>query len=565
MVFPGALPRHAGRPSLPPVLNRSVTCLIAATLGVSCSSKSTAPQAYVPPPASTIVQDSGPVQIRRELVLVPGVTPPPNPVGNAATPPAQNMLRITRYRVDADPPLPARAVVVVMPGFLGGAGSVDGIAKSIVRRSTAGNAYEGWAIDRRSNLLEDTWGEDVAEVFHDPDQANDYYFQGDTVQGQTFAGFMTGGQLPWASEWGLATTVGDLRNVLALVPPDQRASRVVLVGHSLGASIVEEYAAWDFDGTPGYSDLAGLVLVDGVAGSEGQTTLPVEQSTYENGGGTAPGGFGQNLGLNSDIRPGNTLFTLPLLGVKVYAAAEYLAMRAHWTGPAIEADAERDSLLSVLLATPQVPAMTDRAVFGFAFNRDSAALSFTAVSCGEPTGGSIGPVTSALGTTIQGPTDPTATYSWIDYDQSTPPGNTSIDDFARAWYEGPQLNFGEWYFTQRLALDPPVAATLVMSPTDWPVATYGLAAEHGRDIDVPILAAACALVGTTTAFDNLQATVKTPASQFQTISQPQLTHLDCVDGTDDPGSDVGKWYDAVQAFVNAATPPGGVELDLTVE
>jgi pimeloyl-ACP methyl ester carboxylesterase len=548
------------------VLNRSVACLVLGVL-VCCSSSSKSPgsQVYAPPPASTVVEDAGPVKIRRELVLVPGVVPPPNPVGNAATPPAQNMLRITRYRVDADPPLPARAVVVVMPGFLGGAGSVDGIAKSIVRRSTSTDAYEGWAIDRRSNLLEDTWGEDVAEVFQDPDQANDYYFQEDTVQGQTFAGFLTGGQLPWASEWGLATTVGDLRNVLALVPEEQRSSRVILVGHSLGASIVEEYAAWDFAGTPGYADLAGLVLVDGVAGNEGQTTLPVTQDVYENGGGTAPGGFGQNIGLVSDIRPGNTLFTLPLLGVKVYAAAEYLAMRAHWTGPAIEADDERDSLLSVLLASPQVPAMTDRAVFGFAFNRDSAALSFTAVSCGEPTGGAIGPVTSALGSTIQAPTDPSATYSWIDYDQSTPPGNTSIDDFARAWYEGPQLNFGEWYFTQRLALDPPAASTLVMAPTDWPVATYGLDAEHGHDIDVPILAAACALVGTTSAFANLQATVKTAPASFQTISQPQLTHLDCVDGTDDPGSDVGKWYDALFAFVNASTPPGGVTLSLTVE
>ncbi|HEY8039757.1 MAG TPA: hypothetical protein VIF15_08195 [Polyangiaceae bacterium] len=539
-------------------MRRSVLLAGTVAVAVACSSKSSGPAPYVPPPASTVVDDRGPVKIRRELVMVPGVTPPPNPVGGAATPPEQNVLRLTRYRVDADPPRSARAIVVVMPGFLGGAGSVDGLAKAVVRRSTDQDAYEAWAVDRRANLLEDTWGEDVAEVRQDPELAHQYYFGGATVEGKTFAGFTTGAQLPWASEWGLATTLGDLRNAIALVPAADRASRVVLVGHSLGASLVEEYAAWDFAGAPGYGDLAGLVLVDGVAGHEGEAQLPVDQKTYETGGAPGPGGIGQSLGLVSDIRAGNTLYTLPLLGIKVYSGAEYLAMRAHWTGGDVEADTDRDQLLSVLLATPHLPAMTDRAAFGFAFNRDSAALSFAAVACGEPSGGPVAPVKSALGSTIQAPSDPGATYGWTDYDQSTPRGNTSIDDFARAWYEGPQLNFGEWYFTQRLVLDPPVASTLVMQGSDWPVSAYGLAATHGRDIGVPVLAAACALVGTTSAFDKLRATVKTDPSKFQTIAQPQLTHLDCVGGTDDPGSDVGKWYDALVAFVSASTPAGGV-------
>src|ERR1039458_4861547 len=129
----------------------------------SSSGGSSGPAVYTTPPASTIIVDSGPVSIRRELVLVPGVTPPPNPVLHKATPAAQNQLRITRYRVDADPPRPARAIVVIMPGFLGRAGSADGVAKAVVRRSTAQDAYEAWAVDRRANLLEDTWGEDVAE------------------------------------------------------------------------------------------------------------------------------------------------------------------------------------------------------------------------------------------------------------------------------------------------------------------------------------------------------------------------------------------------------------------
>ena len=38
---------------------------------------------------------------------------------------------------------------------------------------------------------------------------------------------------------------------------------MVLGGHSLGASLTVAYAAWDFNGKPGYRDLDGLVLIDG--------------------------------------------------------------------------------------------------------------------------------------------------------------------------------------------------------------------------------------------------------------------------------------------------------------
>ena len=38
---------------------------------------------------------------------------------------------------------------------------------------------------------------------------------------------------------------------------------VILGGHSLGASLTAAYAAWDFNGKPGYKDVDGLVLIDG--------------------------------------------------------------------------------------------------------------------------------------------------------------------------------------------------------------------------------------------------------------------------------------------------------------
>ena len=107
-----------------------------------------------------------------------------------------------------------------------------------------------WIEDRREQALEDT------SVFTsgDPQRAQDYYlgFQYRRVAG-TDAKF--------AAEWGLEAP--------ALRPPERRAPRaaggrrVILGGHSAGASSAVAYAAWDFGGRPGYRDIDGLVLIDG--------------------------------------------------------------------------------------------------------------------------------------------------------------------------------------------------------------------------------------------------------------------------------------------------------------
>ena len=242
------------------------------------------PVPYMPPPASTVV-DASPVRIRRDVLHIEVPAPPPNPVAaqNGETPAANNRVRVVRYRVDSDPPQPARAIAVLMPGFLGGAGSFDPLARALVRRSTPDAAIEAWAIDRRANLLEDHHGLDVAEVRGDPELASNYYFGGSELEGRRFAGTLGQAQVAYMSEWGLATTIHDLHAVLDLIPQAQRKGHVVLIGHSLGASMAEEYAAWDFNGRPGYEDLAGLVLVDGTTGTEGSSTVPINKQQYLDG------------------------------------------------------------------------------------------------------------------------------------------------------------------------------------------------------------------------------------------------------------------------------------------
>jgi pimeloyl-ACP methyl ester carboxylesterase len=546
---------------------RQVGAALAAVALVACSSKnnnSSAPTPYVPPPASTVVDDPGPMKIRREISLIDGVTPPPNPNGNKATPAEQNKVRVVRYRVDADPPLPARAIVVMMPGFQAGAGAVDGIARAIVRRSTTGDALEAWAIDRRSNLLEDTWGTDVAEVRQDPQQARDYYWNGKTVEGKTFGGFLAGPESPWASEWGIATTVGDLHNVIAKIPQSDRATRTILLGHSLGGGVATEYAAWDF-GAPGAADLAGLVLVDPVTGNEGKPPSTVDRTLYENGKGpTQPG-------VVADIRNGATFYALPFLGTKALAVAEIVSMASFFSPTSIDVDPDRDSVASVLLSVSGVPKMTNLAAFGVAFDDDSMPIPILQVKCGTLTGGAVGSYQSVLGGKAVHPTDPKATYDWITYDKTNPTENTSLVDFARAWFQGPNLNLGEWYFPQRLSADVGAAITINIADDDWRSSVYGIKAKYGAKIDVPILGVGSYLVTDVAQFDGLKAIAapiraglpsggkaRTDPDAFTATLYPELSHVDVVAGADVPGSKVGAWYDQVTAFVRKATPTGGV-------
>jgi pimeloyl-ACP methyl ester carboxylesterase len=533
------------------------------------------PEAYAPPPASAVVE-SGTVKIRREVFLVPGEAPPPNPdvpKDKGETPAENNFVRVVRYRVDADPPVAARAVFVLMPGFLGGAGSYDSLARAVVRRSKGGESFEAWAIDRRSNLLEDHHGLDVAEVKKDPEAARAYYFDGTEVEKRTFGGFLAGADMLFASEWGIPTTIGDLRRVIDLVPAAERRARVVLVGHSFGATIVEEFAAWDFDGKPGYSDLAGLVLVDGVSGAEGDTTPPVPQDEYENGG---PNGiFGSSPGVKG-IRNGTTYFALPLLGVKVYPVASIASLRAQLSPEEIiEDDVDRDNAFRTLLSLTDMPKMTNRAAAGLAFDDESNGVSFAAVSCGSSKGGALEEYTSLFGSTLVHPSDPTATYDWTEFDAVSPVEHTSLDDITRSWFEGPGLDFAEWYYPYRLSLDGPIASTLVLKQGDFAFDLYGMRAIHGSKMDLPILAAAAGLVPDPASWDKLRGLVQdvpigpdrplagTPRSDeaaFGIIDVHQLTHIDPLSGTDTGKGIVSGWYDSLVAFAVKNTSAGGVSV-----
>ncbi|MEZ4298050.1 MAG: hypothetical protein R3B70_24040 [Polyangiaceae bacterium] len=560
-------------------LARSLLVLLAGGIAACTTEETetnpdTTPKPYEPPPASAVVEE-GAITIRREVFLVDGAEAPPNPdapAGKGETPAENNRVRVVRYRVDGESPAPARAVFVLVPGFLGGAGSYDALARAVVRRSTKDAAFEAWAIDRRANLLEDHHGLDVAEVKSDPELARAYYFDGAEVEGQSFAGFRGGSEMLFASEWGIPVNIGDIRRVIELVPQKERRARVVLVGHSFGATIAEELAAWDFDGTRGFDELAGLVLIDGVSGHEGELTPPVSEDEYMNGG---PGPFGESPGVTG-IRAGTTYFALPFLGTKVYPIASIASMRAVMQPTEIVTDdVDRDNAFGVLLSIAKIPKMTNRAAAGLAFDDESNGISFAAVSCGRSTGGPMEKYTSILGVELQHPTDPDATYDWIEHDGVSPPEHTALDDIARSWFAGPGLDFAEWYYPYRLSQDGPIASTLVLAPGDFAYDSHNMRAIHGASMDLPILAAAAGLVPDPKSWDKLRALVsdvplgpdrplggtpRTEADAFDVIDVHELTHIDPLSGADSKGSKVAGWYDALVAWASKHTPEGGASI-----
>lgn len=529
---------------------------------------------YVPPPTSAVIEQ-GSVSIRREIFLVPAPSPAANPsVSEAgATPSQYNFVKVVRYRVDTGDaaPKPARAIVLLMPGFLGGAGSFEPLARALVRRSQGDASIEAWAIDRRSNLLEDQHGLDVAEVKQDPEIARRYYFGGEEVEGHRYAGVRPQDELSYVSEWGLKTTIDDLRAVVSLIPKAERRARLFLVGHSLGASMVEEYAAWDFAGTAGFSELAGLALIDGTAREEGKATLPYREDEYVNG--LTSTAFGK-IGLQK-IRQSDRYFVLPLLGSDVYPVTTISALRAAFAPTEIASDADRDIAMRILIGRRDLPQMTNRAVLGLAFDSASCNLSFASVSCGNSTGGPLEEYSGVLGGKLLRPADPNATYDWNEPGDSSQA--TSLAELAKSWFSGPSLDFAEWYFPVRLTLDTPTAATLTMNEADWPVAGYGLRAMHGAKMDLPVLALATQLVGKGNgdprAFDGLKTlltpvpigpgrplagTARSKPEAFTVLIDEQLTHMDPLLGADLAGSRVQAFYQALSQFVKQNSPAGGV-------
>jgi hypothetical protein len=519
---------------------------------------------FAEPPASEVIE----VGLRRELFLVPGVDAPANPTTGSASP--AGATQVVRYREDVTPPKPARSIVVAYPGTLGGAGSYDALARALVRRgAVSGETTEVWALDRRTNLLEDLRGMSTASAAGDPEIAQGYYFRHDRIDGVPFAGFRTQANLDYVSEWGLTTLIEDLRRVIELVPQADRQAHVFLMGHSAGGGVAESYAAWRFgDGAAavrGAEELAGVILVDGASNGAAMT-----EAEYHAGVSSA---FMTLPGIEALRATGPRYFELPLLGVAVLATAQIMSLRALEDPTGVVEDRERDRVLSTLFSIPRgaVPNFTNRASLGFGFDDESNGIPVFSCSLGKPTGGPVATKDGLFGSVVY-PTDTAATYDWTDALDAVPPEHTPVENLARSWAVG-RTNYADWYYPTRLPLDQSAVGPNAIAEGSWQAAE-GLRAFDGPRMDAPLLAVAAALSGVS-GYEDVRARIaptigagrphageargavgeNSPA--FRVIDATALTHLDALAAADNAANPVPA---GVEAFLVEHTAAGTVAI-----
>jgi pimeloyl-ACP methyl ester carboxylesterase len=233
-----------------------------------------------------------------------------------------NWIDVLKTRWDNGSGAPPRAIIILIPGFLGGATTFDPIARELVARFNG--SIEVWAIDRRPNQLEDRLGGRyalqgaldpsctvspplpscpifVGAQFYSPDldaaPTGDFPGPGDLdlnlngvfdPQGPLVDGFgvsrlpivLAQNDVRFMAYWGLDTYFRDWKIVVDSARAIVGSSGLVLFGgHSQGTTWSSTFAAYDFDPDPahvvaGYSLIDGLILLEGGGVGAGQATKP---------------------------------------------------------------------------------------------------------------------------------------------------------------------------------------------------------------------------------------------------------------------------------------------------
>ncbi len=472
----------------------SAVCALLAAV----SAASAAPAAAEPGRTEAGYPSSSPVTSVISTVVTRDIPLPPTALPH---PPACDQLSYLRWRSASGPSESAAAdrILVAQPGIFEGAGAFDSVARNTVALAARfGIHLEFWALDRRSNCLEDHTGTRAALAAGDLDTATNYYFRGAEVEGRRFAGYADGAATDWLRDQGLAQTLRDQYDLLRLELPDQRLRQRKLLcgGHSLGGFVTGYFAGWDFDGNPattddaGYHQCGGWFALDTVIrvglGLRG-IDLPAIPPALAGGV--------ENLSLQLDtalpvlrlpavINP-ETTNLLALAGLAARLAPDGVNDLVSRLPDNPNITLTLRTLLSqnaaaFLTGSPDARTLTagNEAVLGALLDDNSQPLGFLQASTGFVTGGPIGPKDFPLPDTVaRGPLGfggfgdapkvsptrhaPDTVYRWLDWDEVTPgtspytnPGSevTSIAQLARTLCE-PPLDFTEWYFPSRIAFD----------------------------------------------------------------------------------------------------------------
>jgi len=536
------------------------------------------------------------VDVVSERHVIPGYnepnTPPNVPVSDglraAITDPdairdgAVNLNQAIYVRFfDRNRTTPPKTIIILVPGLAAGANAFRLIATEVVQLSSG--EVEVWAVDRRANLLEDLRGMVKAEAAATElaaREALDFYTYDPAGRGGYIANNPFGEVSRFMSEWGLDVHVRDLKAVV-----DQartiRGATIFLGGHSIGAVIAQAFAAYNFEGVPGYSLLSGLILLDGTA-IPGRSMLTDEQ--YLNGSTNEQGTTTGINYLRSPRGPGDEPFvTEPLDPFKL----QLLEISALLALAAPEGRSPLDQILPELFPVP----MTNAAALGTNVDDEFQVEPFARFSIGFlniPKKQSI--MTVATQTADPYYTNPNGLYVPRNLGASSDgipilQGWASVKNLktlSSAFTVGPEpsdlrrvalafmtgnghgetlrdANFAEWYFPQRLLLD--VMRLFDLDATKLPPAVVAAMTARGgrcpaltenRKVNVPVLAIQAKSGIFPPFYGSLPFTLykgKIKAPRFIIAQMPNYSHGDILTGTDKGtlGKDVSE---LILSFVN---------------
>lgn len=393
----------------------------------------------------------------------------PLPASVGEVPAACQQLRYLRYRRDGGPsdPQKADAVLVIMPGTLAGAGSLEEHALQVVEGAAQrGRSLEYWALDRRANCLEDRTGLDAALAAGDAKVALDYYYRGTEALGRRFAGFPTRDQLRPVADFGMAQTIEDYREVIVQGLPDPavRAEKTFCGGHSLGGALTGILMAWDFGARGHGRDLcAGSIALDSSASrfdvSAAATQQPIWQAIIRQTTGDVRNAIRANviprtvdfgfigpetmlllegIGMNAALAPDAD--TAGLVARTPPTAAVDGAMRLFHSKSAADAFAKNPRLRRQHLS--------GAALLGAFMDDQAQPLAFIKTSIGSYTGGALAFKSFPFQTQprMVFPTEDAKLYGWRN-DEAT-----DLFDLARI-LPGAPLDFLEQYYPTMLTAD----------------------------------------------------------------------------------------------------------------
>ncbi len=168
----------------------------------------------------------------------------------------------------------ADAALLLVPGILEGANGFEYIGRQLVymAKTQRDRNIEIWAMDRRSNCLEDLAGFQAAEAAATAAEAEniilDYYYGDMQIDGKGFVGFLQGDDVALLSQFGVEQTTTDMYTIIQHYFPNAADSRqkVFVGGHSLGGAHTSIFLSWDLDGDATTTSDIGANMVAGAVG-----------------------------------------------------------------------------------------------------------------------------------------------------------------------------------------------------------------------------------------------------------------------------------------------------------